>query len=107
MYNVVSMKPQGKKKTRRSERKVGVRELKARLSEYLRRVKTGETLIITEHGKTVGRIVPAGQPLALRLESMLESGSLVWSGKRTRPMAPVARVRGKRTVSDLLIENRE
>jgi prevent-host-death family protein len=37
---------------------VGVRELKAQLSEYLRRVKAGETVIITERGRPIGGIVP-------------------------------------------------
>jgi prevent-host-death family protein len=90
-----------------SERKVGVRELKARLSEYLRHVKEGDTIVITEHGRMVGRIVPAGQSLNERLKGMLQSGLLVWNGKKLEPMAPVARVRGKRTVSDLLVESRD
>lgn len=42
-----------------SEQSVGGRELKMRLSEYLRRVKTGATIVITEFGQPVGRIVPA------------------------------------------------
>ena len=37
---------------------VGIRDLKARLSEYLRQVKDGETVIITEHGRPIGRIIP-------------------------------------------------
>ena len=85
---------------------VGVRELKARLSEYLRRVRTGETIVITDHGRPVGRIVPAGEPLAARLQGMVEAGSLAWSGQRLEPIVPVARVRGERGVADLLIEER-
>lgn len=42
---------------------VGIRELKARLSEYLRQVKAGETVIITEHGRPIGRIVPEPESL--------------------------------------------
>ena len=34
---------------------VGVRELKGRLSHYLRRVKVGERLTITERGKILPR----------------------------------------------------
>lgn len=36
---------------------VGTRELKNRLSEYLRRVKAGETIMVTERGKIIGQIV--------------------------------------------------
>ena len=89
-----------------TEMTVGVRELKARLSEYLRRVRTGETIVITDHGQPVGRIVPAGQPLEDRLRAMIEAGTLAWSGQKLEPMAPVAQVRGDHSVAGLLIEER-
>ena len=37
---------------------VGVRELRQNLSRYLDRVKAGEDLVVTEHGREVARIVP-------------------------------------------------
>jgi len=39
---------------------VGVRELRQNLSRYLDRVKAGEDLLVTEHGREVARLVPAG-----------------------------------------------
>jgi prevent-host-death family protein len=36
----------------------GVADLKARLSEYLARVKSGEEVLVTERGKPVARLVP-------------------------------------------------
>lgn len=39
--------------------KVGVRELRQNLSKYLDRVKAGEDLVVTEHGRQVARLVPA------------------------------------------------
>jgi prevent-host-death family protein len=39
---------------------VGVRELRQNLSRYLDRVKGGETLVVTEHGREVARLVPLG-----------------------------------------------
>lgn len=36
---------------------VGVAQLKAKLSEYLARVRAGEDVVITEHGRPVARIV--------------------------------------------------
>ena len=86
---------------------VGVRELKSRLSHYIREVKAGRSVVITERGRPVGRIVPIGQPLEDRLEAMAQAGLILWSGKKLEPMAPVARVRGDRTVADLLVEDRE
>ena len=88
-------------------RKVGVRELKARFSEYLREVKAGQTIVITEHGRPVGRIVPAEQPLQKRLDGMLNSGLIAWSGKKIETVGPMPRVRGRRTVADLLVESRD
>ncbi|MGQ0703999.1 MAG: type II toxin-antitoxin system Phd/YefM family antitoxin [Gemmatimonadales bacterium] len=37
-------------------RAVGVRELKNRLSEYLRLVKQGEQVLVTEHGVVIAEI---------------------------------------------------
>lgn len=39
---------------------VGVRELRQNLSKYLDRVKAGEGLTVTERGRVVARLVPAG-----------------------------------------------
>jgi prevent-host-death family protein len=41
-----------------SESKVGVRELRQNLSVYLRRVKAGEALEVTERGHVVALLVP-------------------------------------------------
>ena len=89
-----------------NEMSVGVRELKSRLSEYLRRVRAGETVLITDRGPPVGRIVPVAQPLQDRLEAMAQAGLNLWSGKKLEPMAPVARTRGERTVAALLVDDR-
>ena len=40
--------------------RVGVAEAKARFSELLGRVESGETIGITRHGKVVARLVPSG-----------------------------------------------
>jgi prevent-host-death family protein len=40
--------------------KVGVRELRQHLSRYLDRVKDGEALVVTERGREVARLIPAG-----------------------------------------------
>ncbi|MEK6813539.1 MAG: hypothetical protein AABY65_02255 [Nitrospirota bacterium] len=51
-------------------------------------------------------MVPPTLSLDERLQAMLQAGLLLWSGKELRPIAPVARVRGRRTVADLLVEDR-
>ncbi|MCJ7620801.1 MAG: type II toxin-antitoxin system prevent-host-death family antitoxin [Anaerolineae bacterium] len=89
------------------EMSVGVRELKARLSAYLRQVKGGATLVITEHGKPIGRIVPLRPSVQGRLEELAQAGLLTWSGRGLSARQPVARTSGPRTVADVLLEDRE
>jgi prevent-host-death family protein len=45
------------------ETTVGIRDLKAHLSEYIQRVKSGQSIVVTDHGKPVGRILPVGMSL--------------------------------------------
>ena len=39
---------------------VGVRELKNRLSEYLRHVRAGEAVLVTDRGEVVAELIPPG-----------------------------------------------
>jgi len=89
-----------------SDVSVGIRELKSRLSEYLRQGKAGETVLITDRGQPVGRIVPVARSLQERLEAMSQGGLILWSGSKLAPLTPVALAQGERTVSDLLVEDR-
>lgn len=86
---------------------IGVRQLKSHLSRYLKAVKAGRTVLITEHGKPVGRIVPAAQPIEVRLMSISKTGLIAWNGRKFPVISPMVRRRGKRAVADLLVENRE
>lgn len=90
-----------------SQTTVGIRELKSRLSHYMRQVKGGATLLITERGRPIGRIVPAGLPLEDRLQTMIAAGLVSWSGRPLPSTMPVATTRGPQTVADLLLEDRE
>jgi prevent-host-death family protein len=50
---------------------VGLRELRHHTSEVLARVRHGETIDVTEHGRLIARIVPVGErqppPVLVRL----------------------------------------
>lgn len=87
--------------------RVGTRELKAKLSEYLRRVKAGETIIVTERGKTIGQIVPVKPSLEKRLMALVDSGISEWNGKKYQPGKPAAHNRASKQLSDLVIEDRD
>ncbi|MCB8982380.1 MAG: type II toxin-antitoxin system prevent-host-death family antitoxin [Ardenticatenaceae bacterium] len=85
----------------------GIRELKANLSSYLRRVKAGETLIITEYGKPIGRITPITADADERLELLLQAGRAKWNRQTFPAYTPTIQTKGEATLSDLLIEDRE
>jgi antitoxin (DNA-binding transcriptional repressor) of toxin-antitoxin stability system len=70
---------------------VGVKQLKARLSEYLRMVKAGETILVTEREEVVAEMRPARrQPRpADELEDVLDG--LAEDGEITRASAPKGR----------------
>ena len=40
---------------------VGLRELKNRLSEYVRDVRAGEGVLVTDRGEVVAELIPPGQ----------------------------------------------
>ncbi len=85
----------------------GVRELKSRLSAFLRRVEAGNTIVITDHGRPIARIVPIAPTVEERMQALVESGLMAWTGGKLGPMKPVAISQGDRTVADLLLEDRE
>jgi prevent-host-death family protein len=90
-----------------SEVKVGIRELKARLSEYLRLVKAGSTVVITDRGKPVGQILPVGQSLEEKMQRLVDAGLAEWSGEKFQPGEPLAVNKGEKPISDLISEDRE
>ena len=85
---------------------VGVRELKGRLSQYLRRVKTGERLAITERGRTIALLSPPAERGGDRqIEAMLQQRVAQWDGGKPAGSVRPARVRGA-GVADAVIEDR-
>ena len=86
---------------------VSIRELKSRLSHYLRLTRKGESVVITDRGVPIGRIVPIGLDLDQRLAATREAGLAQWSGHKLRQRKPVAKLRGRKTVAQLLVDDRE
>ena len=87
--------------------RVGIRELKEHLSEYVAKVKRGQSIVITEHGKPVGRIIPEGQSLEERIEALRQAGVILWDGRKLEDIEPPAVNRSDKLVSDIVIEMRE
>lgn len=69
--------------------RVGVRQLRQNLSRYLDEVKSGSTLVVTERGREVARLVPSGVG-----DSVL--GRLAAERGATLPTATLADVKPRR-----------
>jgi len=89
------------------DKRIGIRELKATLSKCVREVKAGRTIVVTDHGQPVARIIPEAMLLRERVDALRKAGAIAWSGRRLRRGKPAGKVRGDKTVADLIIENRE
>jgi prevent-host-death family protein len=87
--------------TERTE--VGVRELKDNLSRYLARVKGGEEVVVTEHGRPVAWLVPRPRPD--RLAELIAEGRVTAARTSRRTVPKLVRPRGP--VSDLVAEQRQ
>lgn len=58
---------------------IGVAELKARLSAYLDKVKAGEEVLVTDHGRPVARLVPVfseDERRDARLQRLMRAGAV-------------------------------
>ncbi|HAI21164.1 MAG TPA: prevent-host-death protein [Clostridiales bacterium UBA8153] len=84
----------------------GIREVKNRFSEYLRRVKQGETLVITERSLPVARLVSFQQQGPPPVLTLVEEGLASWAGGKPRGVAVPPAVRGASSVAALVREDR-
>ena len=88
-------------------REVGVRELKASLSEMLRRARDGERIRVTVRGRAVADIVaPDAEAADDRLRSLVADGRLSPAARPRPPRAPRL-VRATRSASALVLDERE
>jgi prevent-host-death family protein len=85
---------------------VGVRELKNRLSEYLRRVADGERIVVTDRGKPVAIVVPPEEKDEVaRARAMVREGIASWGGGKPRGSSRPVKVKG-RPISETMLEDR-
>jgi prevent-host-death family protein len=93
---------------------VGVRELKNKLSEYLRRVRLGESVLVTDRGEVVAELLPPGQrqgdpSVPAGLQSLAKRGLLTLGAPiGTDLYPPLLRKQGGRrsSVAQLLDDER-
>ena len=92
---------------------VGVRDLKNKLSEYLRQVRSGESVLVTDRGEVIAEISPPGRDAA---DTSVPAGLLALARRgiatigspcdaSVYPSIPRGR-RARRTATELLDEER-
>ena len=86
--------------------RVGIREVKNRLSEYLRRVKQGEVLLITERNVPIAKLVPVQENEQPLLFALVEQGIASWQGGKPRGVAVPPEIRGNASIAALVVEDR-
>ena len=85
---------------------VGIRELKNNLSRYLRDVKKGKPIAITERGQSVAVLMPAGAAADVQLaRELTRKGIGSWKGGKPRGGSRSLVVKGK-PVSQIVIDER-
>ncbi len=84
----------------------GIKDLKNRLSYYLREVKKGEKILVTDRDQVIATILPVkrGEEDS-ELLSLVKEGFASWrGGKPTGSQSPI-KIKG-RTVSEIVLEER-
>lgn len=85
----------------------GVRKVKDHLSEYLRRVRQGERVVITDRGRPVAQIVAVTQHEAHETAwNLVDRGLAEWSGGKPKGAANPPRLPGRRAERTVLDDRR-
>jgi len=88
---------------------VSVRELKSRLSHYLRKLEEGEQITVTKRGKPVTTISssPPNRSLDEKLRDMAARGLITYSGRKFVPPKRRVKLIGEGpTISETVLEDR-
>ena len=85
---------------------VGIRELKNNLSQYLDKVKQGDSLGITDRGTIIAYILPAEKsPDYEELIRMVREDKAAWKGGKPAGSSKPTVAKGK-PISEIVVEDR-
>ena len=96
-----------------SLKSVGLRELKNRLAEYVRDVRSGEGVLVTDRGNVVAELIPPGQGMAASgavsgLIALAKAGQLtLGAGNDAAVYQKLSRLLKRRRAADLLDDERD
>ena len=90
-------------------RRIGIRELRQNASVYIRLVKAGETIEVTERDMPVARLTPLpdDSPSKTVREQMIEEGRLIPGTQNWDDFKPLELRPGEPTLSQILQEMRD
>jgi prevent-host-death family protein len=88
---------------------VGCRELKTRLGSYMRQVKDGATIIVTERGRPIAelRAAAVGEGLEERLHQLAADGMVTREVREPAVLQDFRPIGAPGSASKALIEDRE
>ncbi|MCD8515982.1 MAG: type II toxin-antitoxin system prevent-host-death family antitoxin [Burkholderiaceae bacterium] len=86
---------------------VSVRELKASLSHVLSLAQRGEIIEVTSHNKPIARVMGIPKDTEVGLSRLIAVGGLTWGGGKPKLASPIALVSGGKTLSKMVLEDRE
>jgi len=87
-------------------RTIGLRELNQNPSKAVARVRAGETIVVTDRGRPVLRLVPEEERPGV-LQRLLDSGEVTAPAEQGMPDLMLELAPDVASLSDLLIEDRD
>ena len=86
----------------------GVRELKAHLSMYLRKVREGNVVTITDHGDAIALMTPAklSSKARKKLQPLINSGDIVGMGGKPGGLEHTVNLSKSQSLSSAILEDR-
>ncbi len=85
---------------------MGLRELNQNPSKAVARVRAGATIVVTDRGRPVLRLVPEAAPVTV-LERMIAAGEVTPPADQGMPELALDLLPGIGSLSDVLIEDRD
>jgi prevent-host-death family protein len=85
--------------------RVGIRELKAKLSHYLDRAAAGETIVVTDRGKAKAEI--RALSVEERIQQGIEEGWIRAGRSEGLSLRDRPRFKGRMTIAEAMAEDRE
>jgi prevent-host-death family protein len=83
--------------------RVGIRELKSKLSHYLDRAEAGETIVVTDRGRA--KVEIRRLSVEERIQQGIEEGWI--RPGRGKPHREPLRLKGRMTIAEAMAEDRE